>query len=240
MQVALMSGQSPSSTLNGNASTPDPPVPSSDGDRLRASMEAWKRSAALASERYGEARQRQIAAERDDRQELRKRWLEEEAKKRAESVGKHKDVMSTNTLTPNMPPPLYQSTPINNRDSRKRHLDTNDYGHEEWRQGFRMMEGCGMSDMTKSSADDYPNMTYPPSGAGFYPGMMRGPVSLARQCPSSDDLYFLALHLNRGFIIKPTVPFHGVASIPDFFGFYSCLTSTAATDTVFWSGFYAV
>ncbi|EYC25080.1 hypothetical protein Y032_0012g1688 [Ancylostoma ceylanicum] len=172
MQVALMSGQSPSSTLNGNASTPDPPVPSSDGDRLRASMEAWKRSAALASERYGEARQRQIAAERDDRQELRKRWLEEEAKKRAESVGKHKDVMSTNTLTPNMPPPLYQSTPINNRDSRKRHLDTNDYGHEEWRQGFRMMEGCGMSDMTKSSADDYPNMTYPPSGAGFYPGMM--------------------------------------------------------------------
>ena len=48
-------------------------VPTSDGDRLRASMEAWKRSAAIASERYEEARQRQIAVERDDRQELRKR-----------------------------------------------------------------------------------------------------------------------------------------------------------------------
>ncbi|ETN72570.1 MamL-1 domain protein [Necator americanus] len=171
MQVAMMPGQSPSSTLNGNASTPDPPVPTSDGDRLRASMEAWKRSAAVASERYGEARQRQIAAERDDRQELRKRWLEEEAKKRAENVGKHKDGMSNN-LTSSMPPPLYQSTPINNRDNRKRHLDTNDYGHEEWRQGFRMMEGCGMPDMSKTSTDMYSNMSYPPAGAGFYPGMM--------------------------------------------------------------------
>ncbi|PIO62269.1 MamL-1 domain protein [Teladorsagia circumcincta] len=151
-----MPGQSPSSTLNnGNASTPDPPVSSSasssDADRLRASMEAWKRTAAIASERYSEARQRQIAAEREDRHELRKRWLEEEAKKRAESVGKQKDAMSGGNVSSNMPPPLYQSTPINNRD-RKRHLDNNDYGHEEWRQGFRMMEGGGGSGTYEGSA----------------------------------------------------------------------------------------
>ncbi|VDM73068.1 unnamed protein product [Strongylus vulgaris] len=70
-----------------------------------------------------------------------------------------------------MPPPLYQSTPIN-RDNRKRHLDVNDYGHEEWRQGFRMMEGGCMPDMSKPNADVYSNMGYPPSGVGFYPGMM--------------------------------------------------------------------
>ncbi|KAK6059278.1 MamL-1 domain protein [Cooperia oncophora] len=176
MQVAMMPGQSPSSTLNnGNASTPDPPVSSSaalsDADRLRASMEAWKRTAAIASERYSEARQRQIAAEREDRHELRKRWLEEEAKKRAESVGKQKDALSGHSAPSAMPPPLYQSTPINNRD-RKRHLDNNDYGHEEWRQGFRMMEGSGMSDISKTSADMYGSMPYHTPNGTFYPGMM--------------------------------------------------------------------
>ncbi|KJH49171.1 MamL-1 domain protein [Dictyocaulus viviparus] len=142
MPMAAIHGQSPTSTVSGDTSTSttDPPTASfSDGDRLRASMEAWKRSAALASERYGEARQRQIAAERDDRYELRKRWLEEEAKKRAESLGKQKEVANNCNVSTNMPPPLYQSTPVNNRD-RKRHFDSNDYGHEEWRQEFRMME----------------------------------------------------------------------------------------------------
>ncbi|KAK5975490.1 hypothetical protein GCK32_019043, partial [Trichostrongylus colubriformis] len=70
-----------------------------------------------------------------------------------------------------MPPPLYQSTPINNRD-RKRHLDNNDYGHEEWRQGFRMMEGSGMSEITKTSTDMYGNMAYHTPNGTFYPGMM--------------------------------------------------------------------
>ncbi|VDL80067.1 unnamed protein product [Nippostrongylus brasiliensis] len=176
MQVAMMPGQSPSSMNNGNASTPDPPVSSSsssstsDGDRLRASMEAWKRTAAIASERYSEARQRQIAAEREDRHELRKRWLEEEAKKRAESAGKQKDVIGGNNMSA-MPPPLYQSTPINNRD-RKRHLDANDYGHEEWRQGFRMMEGPNMADMSKTNSDMCGGMNYPVPNGSFYPGMM--------------------------------------------------------------------
>ncbi|KAK6016839.1 MamL-1 domain protein [Ostertagia ostertagi] len=165
MQVAMMPGQSPSSTLNnGNASTPDPPVSSSasssDADRLRASMEAWKRTAAIASERYSEARQRQIAAEREDRHELRKRWLEEEAKKRAESVGKQKDGLSGGNVSSNMPP------------DRKRHLDNNDYGHEEWRQGFRMMEGSGMPEISKASADMYGNMGYHTPNGSFYPGMM--------------------------------------------------------------------
>ncbi|KAK6025659.1 MamL-1 domain protein [Ostertagia ostertagi] len=166
MQVAMMPGQSPSSTLNnGNASTPDPPVSSSasssDADRLRASMEAWKRTAAIASERYSEARQRQIAAEREDRHELRKRWLEEEAKKRAESVGKQKDGLSGGNVSSNMPP-----------TDRKRHLDNNDYGHEEWRQGFRMMEGSGMPEISKASADMYGNMGYHTPNGSFYPGMM--------------------------------------------------------------------
>nr|CDJ94882.1 unnamed protein product [Haemonchus contortus] len=176
MQVAMMPGQSPSSTLNnGNASTPDPPVSSSatssDADRLRASMEAWKRTAAIASERYNEARQRQIVAEREDRLELRKRWLEEEAKKRAENVGKQKNDLSGSNVSSNMPPPLYSSTPINTRD-RKRHLDNNDYGHEEWRQGFRMMEGSGVSEISKSSTDMYGNMPYHTPNGTFYPGMM--------------------------------------------------------------------
>uniref|UniRef100_A0A7I4YGZ5 Trithorax group protein osa n=1 Tax=Haemonchus contortus TaxID=6289 RepID=A0A7I4YGZ5_HAECO len=176
MQVAMMPGQSPSSTLNnGNASTPDPPVSSSatssDADRLRASMEAWKRTAAIASERYNEARQRQIVAEREDRLELRKRWLEEEAKKRAENVGKQKNDLSGSNVSSNMPPPLYQSTPINTRD-RKRHLDNNDYGHEEWRQGFRMMEGSGVSEISKSSTDMYGNMPYHTPNGTFYPGMI--------------------------------------------------------------------
>ncbi|VDO75170.1 unnamed protein product [Heligmosomoides polygyrus] len=160
MQDAMMHGQSPSSTLNnGNSSTPDPPVSScssassSDSDRLRASMEAWKRTAAIASERYSEARQRQIAVEREDRHELRKRWLEDEAKKRAESVGKQKD-------------------------DRKRHLDTNDYGHDEWRQGFRMMEGSSMTEVSKASADMYGNMTYPVPNGNFYPGMMMSDMQM--------------------------------------------------------------
>nr|CDJ82702.1 unnamed protein product [Haemonchus contortus] len=124
MQVAMMPGQSPSSTLNnGNASTPDPP------------------------------------------------WLEEEAKKRAENVGKQKNDLSGSNVSSNMPPPLYQSTPINTRD-RKRHLDNNDYGHEEWRQGFRMMEGSGVSEISKSSTDMYGNMPYHTPNGTFYPGMI--------------------------------------------------------------------
>ncbi|KAJ1346778.1 hypothetical protein KIN20_001677 [Parelaphostrongylus tenuis] len=132
-------------------------------------MEAWKRSAALASERYSEARQRQIAAERDDRNELRKRWLEEEAKKRAESLGKQKEAINGCGLSGNMPPPLYQSTPLVNSRDRKRH-HSNDYGFEEWRQSFRLIEGPGSSEMRKTSSDSYIN--YPQPGMGFSPGMM--------------------------------------------------------------------
>uniref|UniRef100_A0A0K0DHY1 MamL-1 domain-containing protein n=1 Tax=Angiostrongylus cantonensis TaxID=6313 RepID=A0A0K0DHY1_ANGCA len=199
MQMAVMPGHSPSSSMEGEkaSAAPEPPVSSSDGDRLRASMEAWKRSAALASERYGEARQRQIAAERDDRNELRKRWLEEEAKKRAESVVKQKEAINGCSLSGNMPPPLYQSTPINNRD-RKRHHDSNDYGHEEWRQGFRLMEGSATSEMSKTSTDTYIN--YPQTGIGLSPGMMM--PGMHQQS-------------NKGMIADyPTRPFPSSASYP--------------------------
>ncbi|KAK5983248.1 hypothetical protein GCK32_016176 [Trichostrongylus colubriformis] len=245
MQVAMMPGQSLSSALsNGNASTPDPPVSctasSSDADRLRASMEAWKRTAAKATERYSELRQRQIAAERKDRHELRKRWLEEEAKKRTENMGKQKAGLSGSTASSNMPPPLSQLTPISNRD-RKHHLDNNDYGHEEWRQGFRMMEGSGTPKITKTSTDMYGGLAYHTPDGTFYPGMMMhemeqrvkgamlgfpgGPIfSNGASCPPGS-------YTANGGVPPPNKRFPSSKSTPNFHG-KSFSTSQAVSSSV--------
>uniref|UniRef100_A0A1I7WW44 Small ribosomal subunit protein mS31 n=1 Tax=Heterorhabditis bacteriophora TaxID=37862 RepID=A0A1I7WW44_HETBA len=72
MQVAMIPGQSPS-TLSGSATPDSMSTPVSDDDRLRLSMEAWKRNSMLLSDRYKEARNRQLVVERADRDELRRK-----------------------------------------------------------------------------------------------------------------------------------------------------------------------
>ncbi|KAJ1354864.1 hypothetical protein KIN20_011935 [Parelaphostrongylus tenuis] len=170
MEPAVTSDELPCPHINGNNSAvPDPSVSSSEGDRLCESIEAWKQTAALASERYAEARQRQLVNERRDREELRKRWLDAQENKRSRKTGKRKKIVNEPESSANISPSLQQSTPVHCHDG-QRHRDSNVGGHEEWRQGFRLSEDRGAPNIPRESSVAYIN--YPQSGTIFSPGMM--------------------------------------------------------------------